>query len=51
MAQMLIRVTKEMDDALKNLDDDYFDTIYDDGQRTIIEGVYKQWKDADEITQ
>lgn len=46
MAQMLIRVTKEMDEALKNLSDDCFDTIYDDGLRTIIDGVYKQWKDA-----
>ena len=47
MAQMLIRVTKEMDDALKNLDDDYFDTIYDEGLRTIAEGVYKQWREEE----
>lgn len=47
MAQMLIRVTEEMDDALKNLDDDSFGTIYDDGLRTIVEGVYKQWKEEE----
>lgn len=47
MAQMLIRVTKEMDNALKNLDDDSFSTIYDEGLRTIAEGVYKQWREEE----
>lgn len=47
MAQMLIRVTEEMDDALKNFDDDSFDAIYDEGLRTIAEGVYKQWKEEE----
>ena len=47
MAQMLIRVTEEMDDALKNLDEDSFDAIYDEGLRAIAEGVYKQWKEEE----
>lgn len=55
MAEMLIRITKEMDDALKKIVTSDGSIIFSANNELdvvkVIQGVASQWKDANETTQ